>query len=170
MFEFCQQYGLLQGASYRAAVANVATETNVGHMLAEHKQIRQALKDCKRGNPTHLVKSFNRVADFDSRDTPEVVSEKIRFNNSPRRVLEPTLLRRGDKLTLKFLPPDLITLMWMQFVQHEVGGGTIVTCEKCGKFSVVGPGTGGRITRKWCPGGSCSQAGHRDRQRAKAAS
>jgi hypothetical protein len=147
MLEFSNRFGLLRALNENHAVPtgiSMRTTAGIDDMLAEHRLLRTALRKYENGDPKHLVHSFNITRGW-------------------MRTF-PTVLRRGDQLELIFIPPDLITGMWLQFAQHAAAGGTLLRCKRCSNIFVPQRSTG-----EYC-GPACRQGAFKNRRRLSAAS
>jgi hypothetical protein len=146
MLDFCNVFGLLRGAGNRPIPTgfNMASYIRVDDMLAEHKRLRQGVRGLQNRDPAPLVHHINIGG----------------------LIAQPTLLRRPTGLEMVFIPPDLITFMWLQVAQHAASIATLLRCEHCNTIIPVGAGTGHRSTRRFC-NHACQQAAFRKRRSAR---
>jgi hypothetical protein len=140
MLSFCNKFGLPfgRGGSYAGpggSVVRFATEVSVQQLLTQHAEMQRAFRLFEKGDPTALTQYCNWQAG-----------------------LRMDLRRRSDgSLQFSLAPPDLLSGMWYQFVEHACSGARLFRCEQCQHPFRVGPGTGRRNTSRYCSK-SCGMA------------
>jgi hypothetical protein len=140
MLAFCNKFGIPfgLGVSYAGpggSVVRRATEVSVQELLAEHAKMRSAFRLFEKGNSRELIQYCNWQAG-----------------------LRMDLRRQSDgRLQFSLAPPDLLSGMWYQFVEHACSGARLFRCERCQHPFRVGSGTGRRNTSKYCSK-SCGMA------------
>jgi hypothetical protein len=140
------------------------------HELLSYRRHQETIADNLPENPIRAILDkesfeFERLTPGDVL-LPALVYLERQINKQLEAEGEPRMLwdLHGIRLNLRFLPRNLLSMLWMQFACEVSGKVAYRECGSCKRWVRIGPDAA-RRSRLYCSN-ACRTRGLRDRQRA----
>jgi hypothetical protein len=146
--EFVNRFGLLEMDRIPRSTKMIRVSTLAYSLLGHHRRLRWAISRYEAGDARAVSQFYNKGRD------PSLGQVRTELR------IKPT-----GRVSLVFVPSNLIEFLWLQFALHIISEAKLLRCERCGLPFPCGTGTRRRETAKFCSD-RCRVASFRDRKAA----